>query len=117
VSDASYVTQHLHESQIAINKCASRLVALAFFFIFLAPFYEHLNGNTVIVTFQCPLLLTKWFSLIIEMLVRRHKCSIIRKSQYIFYQQVSPYVLLNWAAEQAGVENKPFGDPFIKFRS
>jgi hypothetical protein len=38
MSDASYVTLHLHESQIAINKCASRLVALAFCHISLPHF-------------------------------------------------------------------------------
>jgi hypothetical protein len=38
MSDASYVTLRLHESQIAINKCASRFVALAFFHISLSHF-------------------------------------------------------------------------------
>jgi hypothetical protein len=38
MSDASYLTLHLHESQIAINKCASRLVALAFCHISLPHF-------------------------------------------------------------------------------
>jgi hypothetical protein len=36
--DASYVTLQLHESKIAINKCASRLVALAIFHIVLPQF-------------------------------------------------------------------------------